>query len=153
MALAATSNTEKFTDNIWICDSGACGHYCISDKGIFNVKEISESIRAGNSDIMMATKVGTLKCQAIQIDGSGIDNSLHEFMHIPDLWVNLFSINQALKKGHKNSNDEVTISLSNGSSAITFDRILKEKYGIISGIKMSVYNRSQFTAFRHASVE
>jgi hypothetical protein len=38
MVFAATSNTEKFIDDIWMCDSGACGHYCISDKGLFNVK-------------------------------------------------------------------------------------------------------------------
>jgi hypothetical protein len=33
MVFAATSNTEKFIDDIWMCDSGACGHYCISNKG------------------------------------------------------------------------------------------------------------------------
>jgi hypothetical protein len=57
---SVTSNTEKFTDDIWMCDSGACGHYCISDKVLFDVKDINESIKVGNGDIMMATKVGSL---------------------------------------------------------------------------------------------
>jgi hypothetical protein len=41
---AATSKTGKLTDDIGIYDSGACGHTCISDKGLFDVKEINESI-------------------------------------------------------------------------------------------------------------
>jgi hypothetical protein len=35
MVFAATSDAEKFDDDIWICDSSASSHYCISDKGMF----------------------------------------------------------------------------------------------------------------------
>ena len=97
MVFAAILNTENFTDDIYIYDSGACGHYCISNKGMFNVKEISE----GNGDVKIATKVESLKFKVIQVDGSGIDITLHKVKYVPDLWENLFSINQALKKGHK----------------------------------------------------
>jgi hypothetical protein len=55
MVFAATSKPEKFTDDIWICESGACGHYCISDEDLFDVKEINESIKVGIGDTMMAT--------------------------------------------------------------------------------------------------
>ena len=127
MVFAATSKTEKFTNDIWICDSGACCHYCISDEGLFDVKDIHESIKVGNGDTMMATKVGSLKCRTIQVDGSGIEITLHEVKYVPDLWANLFSVHQALKKGHKLSNQDVIISLSKGSSSITFDRIYNTK--------------------------
>jgi hypothetical protein len=79
--------------------SGACGHYCISDKGLFDVKEINESIKVGNGDTMMETKVGCLKCRTIQGDRSDIDINLHEVKYVPDLWANLFSVHQSLKKG------------------------------------------------------
>jgi gag-polypeptide of LTR copia-type len=40
MVFAATSDAEKFDDDIWICDSGASSHYCVSDKGMFDVRYI-----------------------------------------------------------------------------------------------------------------
>jgi hypothetical protein len=53
-----------------------------------------------------------MKCQTIQVDGSGIDITLHEVRYAPDLWANLFSVHQALMKGHKISNEGVMICLS-----------------------------------------
>jgi hypothetical protein len=49
---------------------------------------------------MMATKVESLKCQVIQLDGHGLDITLHEVKFVPKLWVNLFSINKALKNDY-----------------------------------------------------
>ena len=107
------------------------------------MKDINESIKVGNGDTMMATKVGSLKCRTIQVDGSGIDIIFHEVKYVPDLWANLFSVHQALKKGHKISNEDVIISLSKGSSSISFDRIYNTKdNGTLSGIKMSIYDSS-----------
>jgi hypothetical protein len=53
------SKDEILVDNIWICDSGACGHYCKSDKDLFDVKDINEKITAGNGESMKAIKVGS----------------------------------------------------------------------------------------------
>ena len=138
VVFAATTKTENFTENIWICDSGACGHYCASDKGMFDVQDISESITVGNGKSMTATKVGSLKCRVIQVDGAELDIILHEVKFVPELWVNLFSINKALENGHKISNKGLTICLSKGSSSIMFDRLFKTTNGSISGIKLTV---------------
>jgi hypothetical protein len=73
----------------------------------------------GNGKSMTATKVGSLKCFIIQVDGSGLEITLHEVKYVPELRVNLFSINKAFKKGYKLSNK----GLSNGS---------------VSGIKLSI---------------
>jgi hypothetical protein len=91
------------------------------------VNEINETIKVGNDGTIMAAKVGILDCQSIQVDGSGFDITLHEVKYISDLWANLFSVHQALKKGQKISNEDVIISLSKGSSSITFDRIYNTK--------------------------
>jgi hypothetical protein len=40
MVFTATLDSEKFEDDIWICDSGASAHYCSSDSGMFDVKNI-----------------------------------------------------------------------------------------------------------------
>jgi hypothetical protein len=44
VVFTATSKNKILTDDIWICDSGACGHYCKSDKGLFDVKDNGEKI-------------------------------------------------------------------------------------------------------------
>jgi hypothetical protein len=135
---AATAKNEMFTEDIWICDSGACGHYCNSTKGLFNIEEINKSITVGNGKSMTVTKVGSLKCRIIQVDGSGLDISLHEVKYVHKLWVNLFSIHKALKKGYKLSNIGISICLSKGDVSVTFDRVLRTANGSVSGIKLSI---------------
>ena len=63
MAFVTTSENETLTNEIWICDSGACGHYCNFKEGLMNVKEICDEITLGNGKTMTATKVGDLKCK------------------------------------------------------------------------------------------
>jgi hypothetical protein len=104
VVFTATSQNEILTDNIWICDSGACGHYCKSDKGLFNVKDINEKITVGNGESMKAIKVGSFKCYVIQPNGSSVNVTLKEVKYAPELWVNLFSISKALKNGFDLSN-------------------------------------------------
>jgi hypothetical protein len=68
-----TVQDEIIANNIWICDSGACGHDCKSDKGLFHVKDINEKITVGNGESMKAIKVGSLKCLVIQLNGSSVN--------------------------------------------------------------------------------
>jgi hypothetical protein len=57
-------------------------------------------------------EVGSLKCCVIQVDGLELDITLHKVKYVPELWVNLFSVNKALKNGHKLSNKGLSICLS-----------------------------------------
>jgi hypothetical protein len=68
-----TSKNKILTDDIWICGSGACGNFCKSDKGLFDVKDINEKITVGNGQSMKAIKVGSLKFHVIQLNGSSVD--------------------------------------------------------------------------------
>jgi gag-polypeptide of LTR copia-type/Zinc knuckle len=65
VVFTTTTKSKKFTEYIWICDSGACGHYSNSEKGLFKVESINGSITVGNGKSMTATKVGSLKCCVI----------------------------------------------------------------------------------------
>jgi hypothetical protein len=58
MVFAATSDAEKFDDDIWMCDSSASSYYCVSDRGMFDVIDINESIKIGNGNLLVATKIG-----------------------------------------------------------------------------------------------
>jgi hypothetical protein len=48
MLFTATSDAERFQDDIWICDISASSHYCASDRGMFDVQDINENIQVGN---------------------------------------------------------------------------------------------------------
>jgi hypothetical protein len=109
MAFVTTSENETLTNEIWIGDSGACGHYCNFKEGLMNVKEICDEITVGNGKTMTATKVGDLKCKVIQPDGSSLDVTLYEVKYVPELWMNLFSLNKALKNGYTLSNKGLSI--------------------------------------------
>jgi hypothetical protein len=140
MVFTATSDAGKFEDDIWICDSGASSHCCSSDRGMFDVKNINENICVAKGDFLTATKIGSLKCRVIQIDESTFNLILHNVKFVPILWINLFSINHALKKGHMINNDKITISLSKGLTKVTFDKVFKAKDGVVLGVKMIAYN-------------
>jgi hypothetical protein len=43
-----------------ICHSGACGHYCRSIEGMFNVMGCEEEITVGNCNSMTAKKLEVL---------------------------------------------------------------------------------------------
>jgi hypothetical protein len=136
MVFAATLDAEEFDDDIWICDSGTSSHYCVSDRGMFDVRNIDEKIRVGNGNLLVATKIGNIKLNVTQVNGTNFTITLQGIKFFPDLWVNLFSINQALKKGYSISNNDIIISLNKGSNKITFDRFFKAKDGTVSGILM-----------------
>lgn len=78
MVFAATASSGRFTETIWNYDSGPCGHSCVSDKGMFATGEIRESIWVGNGKIMMTSKVGSLHCYILQVDGSDLYITLQE---------------------------------------------------------------------------
>jgi hypothetical protein len=121
-------------NDIWICDSGASSHYCVSDRVMFDLRDINEKIRVGNDNLLNATKIGNLKLNVTQINGTNFTITLQGVKFVPGLWFNLFSINQALKKGYRISNNDTIISLSKGLNKITFDRFFKAKDGTVSGI-------------------
>jgi hypothetical protein len=67
VVFTVTSKNEILTDDIWICDSGACGHCCKLDKGSFYFKDINEKITVENGESMKEIKVGSLKCHIFKI--------------------------------------------------------------------------------------
>jgi hypothetical protein len=90
-----TSKNGTLSNDLWICDSRACGHYCKSIEGVFNLKDIAETITVGNGDSMSATKVGSLRRCVVQLNGSTLDITINEVKYVPNLCANLFSINKA----------------------------------------------------------
>jgi hypothetical protein len=100
----ATSKNGTLSDDIWICDSGACGHFCKSTEGMFNMSDIDEKITVGNGNSMTATKVGSRKRRVVQLNGFVLDITINKVKYVPKLCANLFSIKKAFKNGFSLSN-------------------------------------------------
>jgi hypothetical protein len=79
------SEGSEFTENIWIGDSGASCHYCNSDKGLFDIQEVSESITVGNGKTMEAIKIGKLRCNVKQVNGKIFQVVLQDVKYVPEL--------------------------------------------------------------------
>ena len=54
----AVNESNKFTKETWVGDTGATSHMMNSDKRLLNAQTINEQIRVGNGKYMIATKKG-----------------------------------------------------------------------------------------------
>jgi hypothetical protein len=88
----------------------------------------------GNGNEMIATKTGKLRCEVLQKNGESLVVTIHDVKFVPDLWINLFSIGNAMKNGFNLGNDGEKIKLMKGNVMILFDRCLTSKIGIVFGI-------------------
>ena len=136
VVLSSMTKIEDLGNDIWIGDSGASCHYCNDDDALYDYTMISEEITVGNGNVMMAKKIGKLRCEILQKNGEKLVITLQDVKHVPDLWINLFSIGKALKKGFNLGNDGEKIKLIKGNVTILFDRFLTSKNGFVPGIKM-----------------
>jgi hypothetical protein len=57
--------------------------------------------------------------------------------YVPEHWVNLLSINKALKNGFKIGNDGIIIHLAQRSTTLSLNKILNTKNGFVSGAKLN----------------
>ena len=69
-------------------------------------------------------------------DGTTEDVTLTDVKYVPGLWVNLFSIGQALKNGFSIGNKDVVITLTKGSTVLKFDRIILTHQGFVIGMEI-----------------
>ena len=98
---------------------------------------ISEEITVGNSNLMMAKKIGELRCEILQKNGKKFIIMLQDVKYVLELWFNLCSIGMALKNGFNLGNDSERIMLMKGNVTIVFDRFLTSKNSFVPGIKMN----------------
>ena len=152
VAFTTITMKNNFANDLWILDSGASCHYCRSVEGLTDVKEIDESIKIGNGDLMKATKIGNLKCEVTQINGDKFTVTLNDVKYVPSLCVNLFSLNKALKKGFKVSNDGVVVRLNFKHVKLTFERVINATDGCVTGVSMKPMISNNINGFANASI-
>jgi hypothetical protein len=71
---------------------------------------------------------------------------------VPSLFVNLFSLKKAMKKGFKVSNDGVVISLNYKQVKLTFDCVIHATDGCVTGVLMKPILNNYINEFANASI-
>ena len=122
--------------NTFLDDSACSSHMGGCDAGMFDVKEEKCSVRIGDGKMLTSTKVGKKRVTVVQKDGTMTDIVLSPFKHVPGLWVNLFALLLPLTTGWLISNAGPVLTLKNGATSISFDRIFKTKDGYLGGVDM-----------------
>jgi hypothetical protein len=105
-------------------------------EGLTDVRDIDETIKIGNGDTMRATNIGLLKCEVTQLDGKKFLVSINDVKCVPNLCVNLYSLNKALKNGFILSNDANIVSLTLKHVRLTFDCTINAANSCVVGVSM-----------------
>ena len=114
------SESADSSENIRIRDSGASCHYCNSDESLYDNRALSGKDHSWKWKDPMLSKLM-----------KNIPSLLQDVKIVPELWINQFSINKALKNDFKIGNDSIIIHLTNGADISSLDIILKAKSGFV----------------------
>jgi hypothetical protein len=87
-----------------------------------------------------------------QFNGEKFTVTLNDIKYVPSLCVNLFSLNKALKKGFKVSNDGVVVSLNYKYVKLTFDRVIHATDGCVTGVVMKPILSNNINGFSNESI-
>ena len=90
-----------------------------------DIKNSSCQAKIGSGQQMSSTVIGTKHVMAIHKDGTRQELKLVDCRYVPELWVNLFSVNKALTNGFKLSNNGLVIKLTKKNAQIQFDRVFE----------------------------
>jgi hypothetical protein len=127
-------------------------YYCQSKERLTVIKGIDKSIKIGNGNSMKSTKIGNLKCELTQVNGEKLTVMLNDVEYVPSFCLNLFSLNEALKKGFKVSNDGVVISLTYKHVKLTFDCVIHATDGCVTGVLMKSKLSNNIDGFANALI-
>jgi hypothetical protein len=112
---------SKNMGNLWLADLGASCHMTFSEEGMYDCKEVRVPIKIGNGKSMVATKIGKKKVTMVLADGRTAEIILDNCKLVPNLWVNLFSLTQSLRKGWNLRNEGLKFVLTKNDFKISFD--------------------------------
>jgi hypothetical protein len=101
---------------------------------------------------MKTTKIGNLKCEVTQINGEKFTVTLNGVKYVPSHCVNLFSLNKALKKSFKVSNDGVNVSLNYKHVKLKFDCVIHAMDGCVTGVLMKPILSDIINRFANTSI-
>jgi hypothetical protein len=103
---------------------------------MYDVKVISENITIGNRKKIQSTKTGSIRCDVQQKDTASFAVILHEVKYVPEILINLFSLNKSIIIVYRIGNDVLIIELKVGTTVMACNQILDVRNEFVPGIKL-----------------
>jgi len=103
----------------FLADSGASSHMGHCDAGMFDFTTKSCGVKVGDGKTLTVSKIGKKAGILTHLDGTKMNIVLENYKHVPGLWVNLFSVTQAMSSGWNLKSDGRVIMLIKGADVIT----------------------------------
>jgi len=151
---------KDFMENMWIADASTMCHVTNDDSGLYEVTEVTESVRLGNGHTVYSTKKGKLEVVLPTMKKQkGTTITLENVQYVPKFPVKLFSLLIVLKNGAeiKSANRKLTISKRvSGCASIAFtftarDDKAKSRYVLGIELKPKVRKIEKFQIYKHRS--
>lgn len=97
---AFSVNVKSEDREQWIFDSGATTHMSRRQDSLIDARVTSQVVNVANNAEVSVNAVGNMKLGAA-VQGTPCEITLSDILCVPDLAVNLLSVSQICKKGHK----------------------------------------------------
>ena len=127
---------EGFDGTTFLGDTGASTHMIGVNDGLYDCRDIDETVVIGDGKPMRATRIGKLKRTVYQKNGMTQDIILDDVKLVPGLDMPLFAVLKALDQGWKISNEGVFLTLRKDGVSITFNRLMRTKNGKLVGVAL-----------------
>ena len=105
-AMKMSAESVRISRNTYLADTGASSHMTNDDTNMYDCKKVNIPVKGANGETMRCTKIGKKPC-IIKQDGRDMKVILENVMHVPELWVNLISMNKLLGAGWQLGNKGV----------------------------------------------
>ncbi len=141
----AIEGHKKLTDDTRIADSGATCHITNDMKGMFDIKDVHESIKIGTGEETYATKCGKFRGEVTMPEGMK-EVIISGMRYVPGFYVKLFSITSAMKKGAKITSEGMQLTVENGPMKLVFRQCLETTSSFVLGLEIKP-KASKFAGF------
>jgi len=128
----------KMSKKMWIAHMAASMHITNEEQGLYDVKNIKESIKIGSGENVYATKVGKLDVSFVQEKGRRVAFMLKNICYIPSFYVKVFSLTVTMSKGCKIISKNLVIIVRKGMLKLRFDARQNKRDEFVCGLNLDI---------------
>jgi len=121
---------------MWIADWGIACHVTNSLEGLYDIKEVTESLKFSYGEEIYAMKIGKLQATVTTQEGKSTTIILDEVRYVPGFYGKLFSITRAMKRGARISSEGMMMTVEQGPVKLIFGNRRKEENDFVLGLEM-----------------
>ena len=134
----SNNNAPYCTESTWILDSGSTRHVTGDLSLLIDIKDNDngETAKIGNGTRLDITKTGCIVGTTLQKNGIENKVRINNVAYIPELKMNLLSMNRFIRSGATITNTNETIYITNNERTLTFDQQIDFRDSFLSSLRI-----------------